>query len=65
MAYKMKTSVSGLCSPLQQSYEVGSKRHSRKLKKQGKSAKAAGAIAGAMASYKAKGGGKGPTAKQK
>ena len=36
MAYKMKTSVSGLCSPLQQSYEVGSKRHSRKLKKQGK-----------------------------
>ena len=22
MAYKMKTSVSGLCSPLQQSYEV-------------------------------------------
>ena len=35
MAYKMKTSVSGLCSPLQQSYEVGSKRHSRKLKKQG------------------------------
>jgi len=36
-----------------------------KLKKQGKSAKAAKAIAGAMASYKAKGGGKGPTAKQK
>ena len=36
MPYKMKTSVSGLCSPLQQSYEVGSKRHSRKLKKQGK-----------------------------
>ena len=36
MAYKMKTSVSGLCSPLQQSYEVGSKRHSRKLKKQSK-----------------------------
>ena len=36
-----------------------------KLKKQGKSAKAAGAIAGAMASYKAKGGGKGPTTKQK
>ena len=35
-----------------------------KLKKQGKSAKAAKAIAGAMASYKAKGGGKGPTAKQ-
>jgi len=32
----MKTSVTGLCSPLQQSYEVGSKRHSRKLKKQGK-----------------------------
>ena len=36
-----------------------------KLKKQGKSEKAAKAIAGAMASYKAKGGGKGPTAKQK
>jgi len=36
-----------------------------KLKKQGKSPKAAGAIAGAVASYKAKGGGKGPTAKQK
>ena len=36
-----------------------------KLKKQGKSAKAAKAIAGAVASYKAKGGGKGPTAKQK
>ena len=36
MSYKMKTSVSGLCSPLQQSYEVGSKRHSRKLKKQAK-----------------------------
>jgi hypothetical protein len=37
----------------------------KKLKKQGKSSKAAGAIAGAVASYKAKGGGKGPTAKQK
>ena len=36
-----------------------------KLKKQGKSEKAAKAIAGAVASYKAKGGGKGPTAKQK
>jgi len=36
-----------------------------KLKKQGKSKKAAKAIAGAVASYKAKGGGKGPTAKQK
>jgi hypothetical protein len=36
-----------------------------KLKKQGQSAKAAKAIAGAVASYKAKGGGKGPTAKQK
>ena len=36
-----------------------------KLKKQGKSGKAAKAIAGAVASYKAKGGGKGPTAKQK
>jgi hypothetical protein len=36
-----------------------------KLQKQGKSKKAAKAIAGAMASYKAKGGGKGPTAKQK
>jgi len=35
-----------------------------KLKKQGKSEKAAKAIAGAMASYKAKGGGKGPTARQ-
>ena len=36
-----------------------------KLKKQGKSEKASKAIAGAVASYKAKGGGKGPTAKQK
>ena len=36
----------------------------KKIEKQGKSAKAAGAIAGAIASYKAKGGGKGPTAKQ-
>ena len=36
-----------------------------KIKKQGKSGKAAKAIAGAVASYKAKGGGKGPTAKQK
>jgi hypothetical protein len=36
-----------------------------KLKGQGKSEKAAKAIAGAVASYKAKGGGKGPTAKQK
>ena len=36
-----------------------------KLKKRGKSEKAAKAIAGAVASYKAKGGGKGPTAKQK
>ena len=36
-----------------------------KLKKQGKGKKAAKAIAGAVASYKAKGGGKGPTAKQK
>ena len=33
--------------------------------KQGKSKKAATAIAGAVANYKAKGGGKGPTAKQK
>ena len=36
-----------------------------KIKKQGKSEKATKAIAGAVASYKAKGGGKGPTAKQK
>ena len=36
-----------------------------KLEKQGKSEKAAKAIAGAVAAYKAKGGGKGPTAKQK
>jgi len=36
-----------------------------KLTKQGKSEKAAKAIAGAVANYKAKGGGKGPTAKQK
>jgi len=35
-----------------------------KLEKQGKSKKAATAIAGAIASYKAKGGGKGPTKKQ-
>ena len=37
----------------------------KKIQKQGKSKKAAKAIAGAVASYKAKGGGKGPTAKQK
>ena len=36
-----------------------------KIKKSGKSEKAAKAIAGAVASFKAKGGGKGPTAKQK
>jgi hypothetical protein len=36
-----------------------------KLEKGGKSEKAAKAIAGAVASYKAKGGGKGPTSKQK
>jgi hypothetical protein len=36
-----------------------------KIKKQGKSEKASKAIAGAIASYKAKGGGSGPTAKQK
>ena len=36
-----------------------------KIKKSGKSTKAAKAIAGAVAAYKAKGGGKGPTAKQK
>ena len=35
-----------------------------KLEKQGKSKKAATAIAGAVANYKAKGGGKGPTKKQ-
>ena len=37
----------------------------KKIKKSGKSEKAAKAIAGAVASYKAKGGGKGPTVKQK
>ena len=37
----------------------------KKIEKQGKSEKAAKAIAGAVAAYKAKGGGKGPTAKQK
>ena len=37
----------------------------KKIQGQGKSAKAAGAIAGAIAAYKAKGGGKGPTAKQR
>ncbi|CAB4138625.1 hypothetical protein UFOVP331_185 [uncultured Caudovirales phage] len=36
-----------------------------KLEKKGKSEKASKAIAGAIASYKKKGGGKGPTAKQK
>jgi hypothetical protein len=36
-----------------------------KIKKQGKSEKASKAIAGAVASYKSKGGGSGPTAKQK
>ena len=36
----------------------------KKIEKQGESSKAAKAIAGAIASYKAKGGGKGPTAKQ-
>lgn len=46
---------------LEESYE----KLVKKLKGQGKSEKAAKAIAGAVASYKAKGGGKGPTAKQK
>jgi len=45
---------------LDESYETLVK----KIKSQGKSEKAAKAIAGAVASYKAKGGGKGPTAKQ-
>jgi hypothetical protein len=48
-------------SSLDESYEALVK----KIKGQGKSEKAAKAIAGAVASYKAKGGGKGPTAKQK
>jgi hypothetical protein len=47
--------------PIDESYEALVK----KIKGQGKSEKAAKAIAGAVASYKAKGGGKGPTAKQK
>jgi hypothetical protein len=46
---------------MEESYETLKK----KIQGQGKSAKAAGAIAGAIAAYKAKGGGKGPTAKQK
>jgi NACalpha-BTF3-like transcription factor len=46
---------------MEESYETLKK----KIQGQGKSAKAAGAIAGAVAAYKAKGGGKGPTAKQK
>jgi hypothetical protein len=48
-------------SSLDESYEALVK----KIKGQGKSEKAAKAIAGAVASYKAKGGGQGPTAKQK
>jgi hypothetical protein len=48
-------------SSLDESYEALVK----KIKGQGKSEKAAKAIAGAVAAYKAKGGGKGPTAKQK
>jgi hypothetical protein len=48
-------------SSLDESYEALVK----KIKGQGKSEKAAKAIAGAVASFKAKGGGKGPTAKQK
>jgi hypothetical protein len=47
--------------PLKESY----KTLVNKLKKQGKSEKASKAIAGAVASYKRKGGGSGPTAKQK
>jgi hypothetical protein len=47
--------------PVDESYEALVK----KIKGQGKSEKAAKAIAGAVASYKAKGGGKGPTSKQK
>ena len=46
---------------LDESYETLVK----KITGQGKSEKAAKAIAGAVASYKAKGGGKGPTAKQR
>jgi hypothetical protein len=46
---------------LEESYE----KLVKKIKGQGKSEKAAKAIAGAVAAYKAKGGGKGPTAKQK
>jgi hypothetical protein len=47
--------------PVDESYEALVK----KIKGQGKSEKAAKAIAGAVASYKAKGGGQGPTVKQK
>jgi hypothetical protein len=47
--------------PLKESYKTLVNR----IKKQGKSEKASKAIAGAVASYKSKGGGSGPTAKQK
>ena len=58
---KMDQSDALLDDPIEEDYDS----FVSKLKKQGKSAKAAKAIAGAVASYKAKGGGKGPTAKQK
>ena len=58
---KMDQSDALLDDPIEEDYDS----FVSKLKKQGKSTKAAKAIAGAVASYKAKGGGKGPTAKQK
>ena len=58
---KMDQSDALLDDPIEEDYDS----LVSKLKKQGKSEKAAKAIAGAVASYKAKGGGKGPTAKQK
>tara|TARA_R110000787_G_scaffold22082_1_gene64485 strand:- start:1797 stop:3743 length:1947 start_codon:yes stop_codon:yes gene_type:complete len=54
-------------SPSKDKKKVGESYNTlvNKVEKSGKSKKAAKAIAGAVASYKAKGGGKGPTAKQK
>ncbi len=66
--YKLAMSqVDQLKNQLQQKDDIDESYDSlvNKIKKSGKSEKAAKAIAGAVASYKAKGGGKGPTAKQK
>lgn len=64
LKYKTKEEVLAYLKQKMSSLDESYTTLVNKLKKQGKSEKAAKAIAGAVASYKAKGGGSGPTAKQ-